>query len=512
MMKTRPLSLLVACSLCSILYSGEEVDKDPADALRPQLSLQDVESVKLPDVTIESAKHFKAGQNGADVDHVQVVGKIGGKIGFALLMPDQWNGRFVMGGGGLFVGRIQNHARGSVNNGYATVGTDTGHESASVFKADWAYLDLEAQLNFGYLAVHRTAEVSRALIRLYYGRDAEYSYLMGCSTGGRQGLMEAARFPDDFDGIVAGCPVANKTGLYATFVQQVQTFFPIPERAAGPRFTEEQMADFHRQVLSQCDGRDGLEDGIINNPLACQVDWSQIVGLNEWQKAALRSVYEGPRVRGESLYPGLPVGSESRWYRWFVGADPDFAAIDRSISALGFACTEFGRYLVFDDPEWNPAKYDLANWWRDTRRASKILDCTNPGLGPFHDSGGKLIIWHSWADGGLTARASIEYFEEVKDPSKDEFLRLYLLPGVHHCGGGPGPSEIDWLQVISDWVERSSAPDRLVAKKRNDEGMIVIERPIYPYPVTVRYKGTGDPNDAGSFEPDERSHTNPMSD
>ncbi len=143
---------------------------------------------------------------------------------------------------------------------------------------------------------------------------------------------------------------------------------------------------------------------------------------------------------------------------------------------------------------------DLADWVKDTRGVSRIVDCVDADLEPFRKSSGKLIIWHRWCDGALTPKASIEYFEKGASPAKNEFLRLYLLPGVHHCGGDPGPSVIDWLEVISDWVERNEAPNRLVVKKENDEGQVVMTRPIYPYPKYAKYKGTGDPKDADSFE------------
>ncbi len=318
--------------------------------------------------------------------------------------------------------------------------------------------------------------------------------------------MEAARYPNDFDGIVSACPVASKTGLYASFINQAQTFFPTSPRAGGPLLTEGQLKDFHKQVLEQCDDDDGLKDGIINNPLSCQLNWEHVVGLNAEQIRALKSVYGGPTVRNESLYPGLPLGTELRWYHWFVGPDASGRAAPRSTSALGLACTQFGRYLVFDNPEWTLEGYDIANWRKDTRRASSILDCANSDLQPFHDSGGKLIIWHGWSDGALTAKATVEYYENIGNAAKDEFVRLYLLPGVYHCGGGPGPSEIDWLEVISNWVERNQTPRRLEVTKRDEDGNVVMTRPIFPYPTYVKYKGSGDPKDAGSFEPAEASY------
>jgi feruloyl esterase len=304
--------------------------------------------------------------------------------------------------------------------------------------------------------------------------------------------MEAARYPDDFDGIVSGCPVASKTGIYATFINYMQ-IFPDPEK---PLLTEADLQRFQKQVLDQCDENDGLRDGIVNDPTTCRLNWSQIAGFSDKQVEALKSVYGGPKVDEECLYPGLPIGSESRWYHWFIG--PDFNGLSRSTS-LGLACSQFCRYLVFDDPEWSPIGYDLVNWRHDTRQLSEIVDCADADLQPFHASDGKLIIWHGWSDGALSANASIEFFDSITAPNKHQFVKLYLLPGVYHCGSGPGPSEIDWLDVVSDWVEHDHAPDRLVVSKRDAAGNVVMTRPICPYPKTVRYRGGGNPNRAQNF-------------
>jgi feruloyl esterase len=212
------------------------------------ISVEALRQVRLPEVTLDSVKHAVA--------HTEVRGTIGGHIRFEMLLPDAWNERFVMGGGGGFVGSIQNAARDSVNKGYATVGTDTGHQSEPGYLAGWALDDLEAKVNFGYLAVHRTAEVAKALIRAYYGKDAAYSYFVGCSRGGGQAMMEAQRYPQDFNGIVAGAPAFNWTGIAAMAVSIAKALYPDPAHLDSTVLSREALQKLQAALLEQCDAQD----------------------------------------------------------------------------------------------------------------------------------------------------------------------------------------------------------------------------------------------------------------
>ncbi len=489
---------------CCVVALGTAVAQD----VEPHERIRTLEALRLPDVQILSAVHHVAskGQVDADLDvrreinvaHVVVHGAIGGKIQFEVLLPDEWNARFVMGGGGGFVGRVQNQARYSINRGFATAGTDTGHQAVRAAGARWALNDVEAKLNFAHLAIHRTTEVAKAIIHAYYGSDPEYSYFSGCSTGGGQALIEAQRYPLDFDGILSAAPVVNTIGLAAARIYNAQQFFPDPEKLKSPIITEERLDEIASQVVEYCEERDGVKDGVLDDPRECDFDLSQVEGLTTEQRRALQAVYDGP-----PSFPGMPLGSESRWYTWKAGSFPELlsqAGVPNPGFGLGIS---YAKYFLFDDPDWDYSTYDLADWEKDTRLASTYTGANNPDLRKFKERGGKLILWHGWSDGPLTPLASIDYFEAVAELDADlrDYFRLFLLPGVAHCGGGSGPDQVDWLGLLVDWVEERNPPHRVVASKLDDDGVVVRTRPVYPYPIRAVYTGSGDPNEAESFQP-----------
>lgn len=490
-----PVGLTLLCALA------------PAFAQPAHMSLEEFRRVQLPDVLLESATPVAANlqRTPHTVAYLQVNGLIGGNIRFELLLPDEWNGRFIMGGGGGFVGTVQNSARDSVNRGYATVGTDTGHEYQPGYMAGWAYTNLEAQLDFGYLAVHRTAEVAKALIRLYYRADAAHCYFLGCSRGGGQAMMEAQRYPDDFEGIVAGAPAFNWTGFAATMVSIAQALYPDPNHLDSTVLTKEALQQLQKAILEQCDAQDGLKDGIIANPPAVHFDLSKVPGLTEQQRKAIQAIYQGAHTAARPISPGYTRGAEcdpDQWIAWLVGPAPSLVAKDH-VPDLTFAFgTQVFKYLVFDNPDWDYSTYDFSHFDDDTRLAASFLNATNPDLHAFKARKGRLIIWHGWADPALPAEATAEYYRQVKarDPDAGEYCRLFMVPGCLHCGGGPGATDVDWLSAIVNWVEHGKAPDKLVASKR-EQGKIVMTRPLYPYPQSAVYKGSGDPDSAESFVP-----------
>src|SRR3989454_757327 len=259
------------------------------------ISVEELRQLRLPDVILDSVtpvnRDAQKKQNVAA--YVQVKGIIGQHIRFELLLPDAWNGRFVMGGGGGFVGSVQNAARDSVNRGYATVGTDTGHQSEPGYLAGWALDDLEAKVNFGYLAVHRTAEVANALIRAYYRADATHCYFVGCSRGGGQAMMEAQRYPNDFEGIVAGAPAFHWTGLAALSVTIAKALYPDPGHLDSTVITKEALQKLQAGILDQCDAQDGLKDGVIQDPASAHFELSKVPGLTDAQRKAIEVIYNG---------------------------------------------------------------------------------------------------------------------------------------------------------------------------------------------------------------------------
>jgi feruloyl esterase len=470
------------------------------------ITLEDLRHLRLPDVILESATPVAANlqKNPHAAAFVKAKGVIGDHIRFELLLPDAWNGRFVMGGGGGFVGTVQNSARYSVHRGYATVGTDTGHESQPNSPAGWALDNLEAKLNFGYLAVHRTAEVAKALIRGYYGLDATNCYFVGCSRGGAQAMMEAQRYPKDFDGIVAGAPAFDLTGLAADMVAIQQALYPDPEHLDHTVLDREALGKLQQSILEQCDAQDGLKDGVVQDPPSAHFDLSKVSGLTDQQRKAIAAIYAGARNEKGPIYPGYTPGAEcdpDQWIAWIVGPSPQhvkYLAPDRMF-VFG---TEKFKYLILDDPDWSYSTYNLSNFASDTRLAASYLNATNTNLDGFKRRKGKLIIWHGWADPALPPQATVDYYRslQTRDPNASEYCRLFMVPGCFHCGGGPGASDVDWLSVIVEWVEHGAAPDRVIASK-SVGGKIEKRRPLYSYPTTAAYKGSGDPASADSFEP-----------
>lgn len=469
-----------------------------------RLSLEELRHLRLPDVLLESATPVTPDRqkNPQAAAYVQVMGTIGGTIRFELLLPENWNGRFVMGGGGGFVGSVQNAARDSVNRGYATVGTDTGHEWQPGYMAGWAHDNLEAQVNFGYLAVHRTAEVAKALIRAYYGAEAAHAYFVGCSRGGGQAMMEAQRYPKDFEGIVAGAPAFNWTGFAATMVAIAQALYPNPDHLDSTMLTQEALQKLQAAILEQGDAQDGLKDGVVGDPPSVHFDLAKVPGLTEDQRKAIKAIYDGAHNSKGAICPGYTPGAEcdpGQWIAWLVGPAP--ALLKDHVPDLTFAFgTQVFKYLVFNNPDWDYSKYDFANFEKDTELAASFLNATNPNLDAFKARKGKLIIWHGWADPALPAQATVDYYQQVQahDPAAREYCRLFMVPGCLHCGGGPGAADVDWLSVIVNWVERDKAPDRLIASKR-ERGGVVMTRPLFPYPQFAVYSGNGDPNKAESF-------------
>ena len=459
----------------------------------------------LPDVKITEAVAVPAPATGTvRVAHCRVNGVVGREIKFTLLLPDEWNKKFVMGGGGGYVQGIDNQALASVNAGYATVGTDTGHQGSTT-EAKWALNNIERQLNFGHLAVHRVTEVSKAIIRHHYGAPAARSYFNGCSNGGRQALMEAQRYPDDFDGIVSGAPAYDFTGLAAQFIKDIQVAFPTTQSLSTPLFTTDVLKSVETQVVARCDAIDGVTDGLMEDPRRCTVDVNALTGLSDQQKKALTVIYGEKKLPdGTVIYAAQPVGGEGDtvggWPLWINGVNPMLmTALKIPSLRYGFG-TEFFKNFVYNDPSWDYLKYNFANYRHDSALAGSMLNATDPNLGAFKARGGKLVVWHGWSDPALSALATTKYYEQVQslDKSATDYARLFMLPGVAHCAGGAGPDRVDWNSVIDNWVELGTAPDRVIASKMAG-GKATRTRPLCAYPLRAIYKGSGSIDEEANF-------------
>lgn len=497
------LLIVIAILLFPTLSVAQTASSDGQEAC---LSCAAIKDLRLADVRILEATEETEGST-----YCKVVGVISKEINFELLLPKAWNGRFAMGGGGGFVGSVQNSARWSVHQGYATSGTDTGHQGSGI-KADWALHQMERQVNFGHLAIHRTAEVSKTIIHHFYCAEPSYSYFFGCSRGGGQAMMEAQRYPEDFDGIVAAAPAFDWPAIGAEFIQNMQNIYPDPDQLDQAVITTGNLKLLEAHVLAQCDELDGVQDNILNDPRDCKLDWSKLPRcaggkagedcFTEQQLAAIKQVYNGVEINGTAVYPGFPPGCENEpgsWFQWIVGPDENLKALNFPSLQYAFG-TEMFKYLVFQDPDWDYATYDLTQLTKDTRYAASYLNATSTDYSAFKARGGKLIFTHGWADPALSALATIQHYEAIGkvDPEFMDFTRLFLLPGVLHCGGGPGPDQADWLQLVRDWVENDKAPERVILTKK-DGDQVTMSRPVFPYPKKAKYDGKGDPNAASSY-------------
>jgi hypothetical protein len=515
-MLTKPLFILFAGA--ASLTPSVATAQDAPVTRRATESCAKLRSLRLPDVKITDATAIDPATvrvQGVTVRHCQLSGVIGKEIRFLLRLPDAWNQRFFMGGGGGFVGSVEHNAEGSVNSGYATVGTDTGHEG-NPLDGSWALNNPDRQVNFGSVAVHRTAEVAKAIVRDYYGSDAKYSYFLGCSNGGRQGLVEAQQYPDDFDGIVSVAPAYDFTGVTTAFVRNGQAAFRTEGNVVKPVVTPANLTLLQAKVLEACDANDSVKDGVIENPGACNFKVASIRAcpanragddcLTRAQRMAIETIYSPTVAGGRQVYPGQPFGGEaegSGWSSWITGPSQLAEQLTKGKSAtaqLAFGVDVY-RYFVFDDPKWNYRTYDLSKWAKDTKRAAAILNATNSDLSGFKGSKGKLILAHGWSDAALSARSTIDYYEQVRarDVAARDYTALYLLPGVQHCAGGAGPDQIDWYSVISAWAERGEAPKRVIASKREAPGKVSRTRPVCRYPERAVYNGTGSTDDAANF-------------
>ena len=487
---------------------------------KPCMPCEQLKSLQLPDVTILSAEQKVndtiKGQASwipvvvVKVPYCKVMGRISKEINFELLLPVTWNRRFLMSGGGGFVGYIQNGLRNYVNEGYATAGTDTGH-SGNEITAEWGLDNMERQLNFGRLAIHRTAVVSKSIMRTFYCGGPDYSYFHGCSRGGGQAMIEAQFYPDDFNGIVAGAPAYAWPAIGAKFTKVNQANYPNPKELK-PVLSNDNLKFVQQSVMKQCDALDGVKDNILNDPRECKFDPATLPVcqdgksgsgcITKEQLAVLKAVYDPLVINKQEVYPGFPVGLEAEqgsWDVWIAGTStyPDQNGMP---SLHYFFGTNMFKYLVFNDASWDYSKYDFSNFFKDTQYASAYLDATQTDYGEFKKLNGKMIMYHGWNDPALSAYATIEHYQAALERDKDlpSNIRLFMLPGVLHCFGGQGPDQVDWVKLIRDWVEHGQAPECILTSKMVN-GKTTMTRPAFPYPKVSKYDGKGDPNSEKSF-------------
>ncbi len=423
-------------------------------------------------------------------------------IGFEVWLPlaDEWNGRLLAVGNPGFIGGLARGAlSGIVQRGYVAVSTDTGHTEEGYF---WAKGHPEKLVDWGYRAVHETVVVAKQLIQMYYGKPVQYSYWNSCHNGGNQGLNEAQRYPDDFDGIVAGDPAYYVSRLQAGSLYI--SWVSLKDGLQAPGYIQpSKYPAMHRAALDACDGKDGLVDGIIENPPTCRYNPAvmqchgndQPSCLTAAQVETARKIYAGARFNdGTQIYSGYEPGTELGWTMMAGGPEPI------SISEGYF------KGMVFEDPDWDYRTFDPD---RDTRlaeeRTGAAVDGIDPNLKPFKQSGGKLIIYQSWNETVIPPRTIIDYYKRVEETMGDlghihDFVRLFMVAGLGGCPGFRNSEDFDVLQAIQQWVEKGIAPDQILAQHRDNNGEVFRMRPVCAYPKVARYKGSGNPNDAANFD------------
>jgi feruloyl esterase len=403
-----------------------------------------------------------------------------------------WNGKLQGVGNGGWSGAISYPGlAGGVIRGYATASTDTGHSGGS---GSFVLGHPEKLIDFGYRAVHEMTVTAKAVITAFNGTGPKLSYWNGCSSGGKQGLKEAQKYPADYDGIVAGAPANNWTHLEAQSLWVAHAVHQDP----ASFIPQSKYALLHQAALSACDALDGVKDGVLEDPPRCRFDPKLLeckgeetpTCLTTAQVEAARKIYApatNPRT-GKEIYPGLEAGSEMGWGP-LAGPRP-----------LPIAVDEF-KYEVFQDASWD---WRTLNFDADVARADKadhgIINATDPDLSEFITRGGKLLLYHGWNDTLISPRNTVEYYKNVQYTlgSPEDSVRLFMVPGMMHCGGGDGTADWDKTAIIEQWVEQGHAPDQIVAERRVN-GKTVRTRPLCPYPQVAQYKGSGSTDEAASF-------------
>ena len=447
--------------------------------------------------------------------YCDVFGHIQTNIKFRMFIPEKWNGRFFMtGNGGLAGDDLLNpsypqHLRkmkAALRRGFATVMTDSGHSDKEQPGGSFAYNNFSGEMDFAFRAIHVVSETAKTLIRYAYKRSPDYSYFEGCSGGGRQALMSVQRYPDDFDGVVAGAPAFNHTALSVARM----IFNPVLNEAG---ITIAQVKTLGEIVKASCDAGDGATDGLIENPLACDIDFNKQLPRCERvddkgkcftarQVAAIEMMHSDVHVQGKRLQPGFPPGSDltlaNGWLAWLP--TPDNTQFDFG----RFYSEELLRYIAFDkdDPDRSLAQFDAERDVQKFGLAMRMIDATSTDTQSFRQAGSKLLMYMGWQDLAFSPTATVEYYETLVKQGSDtseDYVRLFMAPGMYHCFGGSGPSNFDYMTPLVTWVEKGVAPEKIIAHQYQGDRE-VRTHPLCPWPKVARYQGTGPLEEAASFQ------------
>ncbi len=480
---------------------------------------------RLPDTTIKSADEvpgpaFTASDSATALRNLpafcRVVAVTKPAVTFEVWLPlTSWNGKFQGVGNGGTAGVISYGALATgIRRGYATASTDTGHVSKDSADSSWALGRPDLVADFGYRGLHVMTENGKQITKAFYTVQPSRSYYVGCSKGGQQGLMEAQRFPEDYDGLVAGDPANNSTRsylaghLWAALATHKDPDSYIPANKL-PLLTN--------AVTAACDALDGVKDGVIDDPRACHFDPAVLTCRPDQDPAtcftakqvkAVKDIWAGPKnSKGEAIYPGYLPGGEAvagGWDRYVTGTGP--------LTSRHYQLADgFLKNIVFGEPNFD---FRTFNYEHDfpaaLAKVSKSIDAMDPNLVPLDRRGGKLIVYHGWSDASIPPMNSVDYYESVVSKvggsgnhaaaleKTQSFFRLFMVPGMLHCSGGPGTDNFDMLTALENWVEKSEAPARIVASHLTS-GKVDRTRPLCPYPQVAAYTGSGSTDDAANF-------------
>jgi feruloyl esterase len=428
-------------------------------------------------------------------------------------MPQQWNGKLLGTDNGGFSGTIGYAAMASaVSRGYAAVGTDTGHTGDQM---EFGQGHPEKIVDWAYRAIHVTAEASKLIIRDHAGHFPEHAYFNGCSSGGHQALSEAQRYPDDYDGIIAGDPASNRIRQTFGFLWSWNVSHT---KDGSPILSQSKLSLLTKAVVDSCDALDGLKDGIIDDPRRCHFDPGRLLCksgddatcLSAPQVEAARKIYEGlrnPRT-SEQIFTGWPRGSEGfgdtpgqSWRQYIM--DP------QEPMRVGFF-----KYFLFHDPNWDPRTIDYDRDLAYAEQKMPWMSAVEKDLTPFRKRGGKLLMYTGWADPVVPPQDTVAYYDGVVKTmggleKTREFYRFFTAPGMGHCAGGPGPNQFDTLTALEQWIEKGVAPEKMLAS-HSTGGRVDRTRPLCLYPQVARWKGTGSTDDAANFQCVTEAPTTPV--
>ncbi len=521
MRSVTPLKFLPAL-VCAAVLCAEPAVHPPFGGIsanhsgeKPVRQCKDLRSLTNVDVSVIGATLIPASED--TPEHCRISLMVQPEIDIEVNLPTAWNGRLYMFGNGGWAGespntpgRAASRAKG-LRAGFVTASTNTGHNSAVEPAASFA-LNRQKLLDFGFRSLHVTAETAKMMARNYYGQAPTKSYYEGCSQGGRQGLTLAQRFPEDFDGIIAGAPALYQTGTHLSRAYWMQG------QNANP-FPAAKLKLLAAKVYEKCDAVDGLKDGLIEDPRRCDFKPARDLPkcaegsdqddcVTPQQVASLERIYGDVVSNGKRFFPGWPVGAEvagPNGRNGWIGQEIPAPDGTSAWTSYGF---NFQRYMVpwlrnehEIDAETAFRRFDIDKDPPRLEELRQILDATDPDLSAFRKHGGKLLMYFGWADPQLNPRMGVEYYEQVVSnmgPSTSDFFRLFMIPGMFHCGGGVGTSSFDMTSPLIEWAERDTAPARIDAS-RIVEGKVVRTRPLCAYPQTPRYKGSGSIDDAANF-------------